>query len=59
IPSITPQRQDTRTLTIPVLKSTLDARPSVGTVSGKKVKDTWVRFRKLYQESVKKGKYKK
>ncbi|KAK0215427.1 hypothetical protein IW262DRAFT_1299695 [Armillaria fumosa] len=59
IPSITPQRQDTRTLRIPVPKPTLDAKPSVATAPGKNAEDTWVQFRKLHQESVKKGKYEK
>ncbi|SJL01266.1 uncharacterized protein ARMOST_04584 [Armillaria ostoyae] len=36
LPSITPQRQDTRTLRIPVPKPTLDAKSSVVAAAGKK-----------------------
>ncbi|KAK0191871.1 ribosome recycling factor domain-containing protein [Armillaria mellea] len=57
IPSITPQRQDTRTLRIPVPKPTLDAKSSVVTAAGKKAEDARVQCRKLHQASVKKGKY--
>ncbi|KAK0229569.1 ribosome recycling factor-domain-containing protein [Armillaria nabsnona] len=39
IPSITPQRQDTRTLRIPVPKPTLDAESSVVTAAAKKAVD--------------------
>ncbi|KAK0493853.1 ribosome recycling factor [Armillaria luteobubalina] len=51
IPSITPQRQDTRTLRIPVPKPTLDAKSIVVSAAGKKVKDA--------RANVKKGKYEK
>ncbi|KAK0490403.1 ribosome recycling factor [Armillaria novae-zelandiae] len=59
IPSITPQRQDTRTLRIPVPKPTLDAKSSVVTAAGKKAEEARVQCRKLHQTSVKKGKYEK
>ncbi|KAK0434226.1 hypothetical protein EV421DRAFT_1352429 [Armillaria borealis] len=59
IPSITPQRQDTRTLRILVPKPTLDAKSSVVTGAGKKAEDARVQCRKLHQASVKKGKYEK
>ncbi|KAK0452149.1 ribosome recycling factor domain-containing protein [Desarmillaria tabescens] len=59
IPSITPQRQDTRTLRIPVPKPTLDAKSSVVTAARKKAEDARVQCRKFHQASVKKGKYDK
>ncbi|SJL16641.1 uncharacterized protein ARMOST_20168 [Armillaria ostoyae] len=59
IPSITPQRQDTRTSRIPVPKSTLDAKSSVVTTTGKKAGDARVQCRQLHQASIKKGKYEK
>ncbi|KAK0498146.1 ribosome recycling factor domain-containing protein [Armillaria luteobubalina] len=59
IPSITPQRQDTRTLRIAVPKLTLDTKSSVVAVAGKKTEEARVQCRKLHQTSVKKGKYEK
>ncbi|PBK65713.1 ribosome recycling factor [Armillaria solidipes] len=59
LPSITPQRQDTRTLRIPVPKPTLDAKSSVVAAAGKKAEEARVQCRKLHQTSVKKGKYEK
>ncbi|PBK68503.1 hypothetical protein ARMSODRAFT_975907 [Armillaria solidipes] len=58
-PSITPQRQDTRTLRIPVPKPTLGTESSVVTAAGKKAEDARMQCRKLHQASVKKGKYEK
>ncbi|PBL01845.1 ribosome recycling factor [Armillaria gallica] len=59
LPSITPQRQDTRTLRIPVPKPTLDAKSSVVAAAGKNAEEARVQCRKLHQTSVKKGKYEK
>ncbi|PBK65720.1 ribosome recycling factor [Armillaria solidipes] len=59
IPSITPQRQDTRALRIPVPKPTLDAKSSVVAAAGKKAEEARVQCRKLHQASLKKGKYEK
>ncbi|KAK0191558.1 hypothetical protein F5146DRAFT_1103539 [Armillaria mellea] len=59
LPSITPQRQDTRTLRIPVPKPTLDVKSSVVAAAGKKAEEACVQRRKLHQTSVKKGKYEK
>ncbi|KAK0183822.1 ribosome recycling factor domain-containing protein [Armillaria mellea] len=59
LPSITPQRQDTRTLRILVPKPTLDAKSSVVAAAGKKAEEARVQCRKLHQTSVKNGKYEK
>lgn len=59
IPSVTPQRQDARTLRIPVPKPTLDAKSSVVAAAGKKAEEARVQCRKWHQVSVRKGKYDK
>ncbi|KAK0452004.1 uncharacterized protein EV420DRAFT_1273974, partial [Desarmillaria tabescens] len=59
MPSITPQRQDARTLRIPVPKPTLDAKSLVVVATGKRAEEARVQCRKLHQTSVKKGKYEK
>ncbi len=53
--SITPQRQDTRTLRIPVPKPTLDAKSSVVAAAGKKAEEARVQCRKLHRDEREEG----
>ncbi|EGO03553.1 hypothetical protein SERLA73DRAFT_175063 [Serpula lacrymans var. lacrymans S7.3] len=59
LPNIVPQRQDTRTIKIPIPKPTVDARKALTTSAQRLAEDSRVQIRKLQQASVKKGKYEK
>ncbi|KAI6114518.1 ribosome recycling factor domain-containing protein [Pisolithus sp. B1] len=51
LPGIVPQRQDTRTIRIPIPKPTVEARTAL--------EESRVQIRRVHQASVKKGKYEK
>ncbi|KAF9465094.1 ribosome recycling factor domain-containing protein [Collybia nuda] len=59
IPNIVPQRQDSRTIKIPIPKPTVEARSALYTAAHRKAEDIRVQIRKQYQTSVKRGKYAK
>ncbi|KAG2133196.1 ribosome recycling factor-domain-containing protein [Suillus bovinus] len=59
LPNIVPQRQDSRTIKIPIPRPTVEARNALTTTAQRMAEDTRVRLRKIQQASVKKGDYKK
>ncbi|KAL1717043.1 ribosome recycling factor domain-containing protein [Schizophyllum commune] len=59
LPNIVPQRQDVRTIKIPIPKPTVEARQRLHTEAQRKAEDTRVQLRKQMQTSVKKGKFEK
>ncbi|KAG9311511.1 ribosome recycling factor-domain-containing protein [Chiua virens] len=59
LPNIVPQRQDSRTLKIPIPKPTVEARNALVSTASRMAEDVRVQIRKHHQASVKKGKYEK
>ncbi|KAJ8469095.1 hypothetical protein ONZ45_g17010 [Pleurotus djamor] len=59
IPNIVPQKQDDRTIRIPIPKPTVEARTALYTATAKKAEETRVQIRKQHQASVKRGKWEK
>ncbi|KAG2151183.1 ribosome recycling factor-domain-containing protein [Suillus bovinus] len=59
LPNIVPQRQDSRTIKIPIPRPTVEARNALTTTAQRMAEDTRVQLRKIQQASVKKGDYKK
>ncbi|KAG6837455.1 hypothetical protein H0H93_008998 [Arthromyces matolae] len=59
LPGVTPQRQDSRTIRIPIPKPTVEARLTLFTSAQRKAEEIRVQVRKQHQVSVKKGKYAK
>ncbi|KII91158.1 hypothetical protein PLICRDRAFT_105335 [Plicaturopsis crispa FD-325 SS-3] len=59
IPNVSPQRQDARTLIVPVPKPTVDSRVALYNVAHRQAEETRVQIRKHHQASVKRGKYEK
>ncbi|KAG6887654.1 hypothetical protein C0992_011324 [Termitomyces sp. T32_za158] len=59
IPGATPQKQDARTIRIPMPKPTVDARLALYTTAQRKAEEIRVQVRKQHQASLKRGKYEK
>ncbi|KAI6039629.1 ribosome recycling factor domain-containing protein [Pisolithus marmoratus] len=59
LPGIVPQRQDSRTIRIPVPKPTVEARTALVSNAQRLAEDARVQIRRVHQASVKKGKYEK
>lgn len=59
LPNIVPQRQDSRTIKIPIPRPTVEARNALTATAQRMAEDTRVQLRKIQQASVKKGDYKK
>ncbi|KAG6873368.1 hypothetical protein C0995_016477 [Termitomyces sp. Mi166 len=59
IPGATPQKQDSRTIRIPMPKPTVDARLALYTTAQRKAEEIRVQVRKQHQASLKRGKYAK
>ncbi|PFH46795.1 hypothetical protein AMATHDRAFT_77506 [Amanita thiersii Skay4041] len=59
IPNVVPQKQDSRTIKIPMPKPTVEARHAIYTAQQRKAEDIRVQIRKQHQTSIKKGKYEK
>ncbi|KAH7910145.1 ribosome recycling factor domain-containing protein [Hygrophoropsis aurantiaca] len=59
LPSIVPQRQDSRTIKVPIPKATVETRTALGVTAQRLAEDARVQIRKAQQASVKKGKYEK
>ncbi|OAX39928.1 ribosome recycling factor [Rhizopogon vinicolor AM-OR11-026] len=59
LPNIVPQRQDARTVKIPIPRPTVEARNALTATAQRMSEDTRVQLRKIQQASVKKGDYKK
>ncbi|KAF9240467.1 ribosome recycling factor domain-containing protein [Melanogaster broomeanus] len=57
LPNIVPQRQDSRTIKIPVPKPTVEARNAYISTAQRMAEDVRVQLRKIHQASLKKGKY--
>ncbi|KAF8340919.1 ribosome recycling factor domain-containing protein [Amanita rubescens] len=57
IPHVVPQRFDKRTIKIPIPKPTVETRIAEYTAQHKKAEDIRVQIRKVFQASVKRGKY--
>jgi len=57
LPNIVPQRQDDRTIKIPIPKPTVEARTALYTSAHRQAEDTRVQVRKIHQASVKRGKF--
>ncbi|KIK91293.1 hypothetical protein PAXRUDRAFT_35002 [Paxillus rubicundulus Ve08.2h10] len=59
LPNIVPQRQDPRTIKIPVPRPTVEARNALVSTAQRMAEDVRVQVRKIHQASIKKGKYEK
>ncbi|KAI6117115.1 ribosome recycling factor domain-containing protein [Pisolithus croceorrhizus] len=59
LPGIVPQRQDTRTIRIPIPKPTVEARTALVSNAQRLAEESRVQIRRVHQASVKKGKYEK
>ncbi|KIJ15328.1 hypothetical protein PAXINDRAFT_169134 [Paxillus involutus ATCC 200175] len=59
LPNIVPQRQDSRTIKIPVPKPTVEARNALVSTAQRMAEDVRIQVRKIHQASIKKGKYEK
>ncbi|KAF8886508.1 ribosome recycling factor domain-containing protein [Infundibulicybe gibba] len=59
IPNVVPQRQDNRTIKIPIPKPTVEARTALYTAAQRKAEEIRVQIRKAHQASLKRGKYAK
>ncbi|KAF7974854.1 hypothetical protein HWV62_11093 [Athelia sp. TMB] len=59
LPGIAPQRQDSRTIKIPIPKPTVEARTALATTAQRLAEDTRMQLRKAQGASTKKGKYEK
>ncbi|KAG1843059.1 ribosome recycling factor domain-containing protein [Suillus tomentosus] len=59
LPNIVPQKQDSRTIKIPIPRPTVEARNALTATAQRMAEDTRVQLRKIQQASVKKGDYKK
>ncbi|KAG6831866.1 hypothetical protein H0H92_006983 [Tricholoma furcatifolium] len=59
LPGVVPQRQDSRTIRIPLPKPTVEARLSLYTGAHRKAEEIRVQVRKQHQASLKRGKYEK
>jgi len=59
IPGVVPQRQDDRTIKIPIPRPTVEARVTQVMAAQKKAEEMRVQVRKQHQASLKKGKYEK
>ncbi|KIJ63772.1 hypothetical protein HYDPIDRAFT_91603 [Hydnomerulius pinastri MD-312] len=59
LPNIVPQRQDSRTIKIPIPKPTVEARNALVVNAQRMAEDTRVQIRKTYAASIKKGGYAK
>ncbi|KAI6027815.1 ribosome recycling factor-domain-containing protein [Pisolithus microcarpus] len=59
LPGIVPQRQDTRTIRIPVPKATVEARTALVSNAQRLAEEARVQIRRVHQASIKKGKYEK
>jgi len=59
LPSITPQKLDTRTIKIPIPRMTLETISALYTTMQRKAEETRVQLRKLHQASLKRGGFKK
>lgn len=59
LPGVVPQRQDTRTIKIPIPRPTVEARTALVSNAQRLAEDARVQIRRAHQASVKKGKYEK
>ncbi|KAF8632858.1 hypothetical protein AX17_004706 [Amanita inopinata Kibby_2008] len=59
IPNVVPQKQDGRTIKIPIPKPTIEARAALYTAQKRKAEDIKAQIRKHHQASVKRGKFEK
>ncbi|KAI6144758.1 ribosome recycling factor domain-containing protein [Pisolithus tinctorius] len=59
LPGVVPQRQDTRTIKIPIPRPTVEARTALVSNAQRLAEDARVQIRRVHQASVKKGKYEK
>ncbi|KAJ7039862.1 ribosome recycling factor domain-containing protein [Mycena alexandri] len=59
LPNIVPQRQDSRTIKIPIPKPTVESNMALVTAASRKSEDLRVQIRHLQQASVKRGNFKK
>jgi len=59
LPNIVPQKQDNRTIKIPIPKPTVEARNALATTAQRLAEDGRVQLRKIQGNSTKKGKYAK
>ncbi|KAG6865527.1 hypothetical protein C0991_001720 [Blastosporella zonata] len=59
ISGVVPQKQDSRTIRIPMPKPTVEARLSLYTAAQRKAEEIRVQVRKQHQASLKRGKYEK
>ncbi|RDB16048.1 Ribosome-recycling factor [Hypsizygus marmoreus] len=59
IAGVVPQRQDNRTIKIPIPKPTVEARLALFTTAQRKAEEIRVQVRKQHQTSLKRGKYEK
>ncbi|KAG6335343.1 hypothetical protein ID866_3754 [Astraeus odoratus] len=59
LPNIVPQKQDSRTIRIPIPKPTVEARTALVSNAQRLAEDARVQIRRVHQSSVKKGKYQK
>ncbi|TFK67588.1 ribosome recycling factor [Pluteus cervinus] len=59
IPNVIPQRQDSRTIKIPIPRPTVEARLQAYTATQRKAEEVRVQIRKQHQTSLKRGKYEK
>ncbi|KAF4607804.1 hypothetical protein EYR40_000139 [Pleurotus pulmonarius] len=59
IPNVVPQKQDDRTIKIPIPRPTVEARTALYTAATRQAEDSRVQLRKHLQASLKRGKFEK
>ncbi|KAF8647985.1 hypothetical protein AX16_006415 [Volvariella volvacea WC 439] len=59
LPNIVPQKQDSRTIKIPIPRPTVEARLALYTTASRKAEEIRMQVRKQHQTSIKKGKFAK
>ncbi|KAL4073392.1 ribosome recycling factor domain-containing protein [Scleroderma citrinum] len=59
LPNVIPQKQDSRTIRIPIPKPTVEARTALVASAQRLAEDARVQIRRIHQASVKKGRFQK